>query len=273
MRHAPSDEAALLYRAALDWSLDDPIVINSRDDLVSEKKWKHLVDPYHHQVTNLLTFCRRLPVTLLADDVGLGKTISAGLIASELMSRKRVTRILIVCPKILTHQWQEELKTKFGIESIVAIGNELLSAKLKTERYAVITTYNTARLHLESLPDDSFQMLVLDEAHKLRNLFGSDDPPQVALTFQRVLEARFFKYVLMLTATPIQNRLWDLYSIIQLLTTAKGHENPFGSPGQFKRKYIVDDEKDSRRLNPEAKEEFQSIVYSYMSRIDRKSVV
>jgi superfamily II DNA or RNA helicase len=264
-----SEDSLALYKAAVEWSLDDPIVINARDDLLSEQKWKDLVEPYHHQVTNLLTFCRRLPVTLLADDVGLGKTISAGLVASELMSRKRVQGILIVCPKILAHQWKEELETKFRISSAIAIGSELLKLKPDEKVSAIITTYNSARIHLSKLPEDRFQMLILDEAHKLRNLFGSDQPPQVAVEFNRVLETRFFKYVLMLTATPLQNRLWDLYSIIHLLSTAKGHENPFGSIGQFKRKYILDDESKARRLRPEAKDEFQSIIYSYMSRIRR----
>jgi hypothetical protein len=70
-----------LYRAALEWDLADPIVIETRKDLKSEKGWQNRLQPYHHQITNLITFCRRLPVTLLADDVGLGKTISAGLIS------------------------------------------------------------------------------------------------------------------------------------------------------------------------------------------------
>lgn len=90
-----------VYRAALEWDLTDPIVIDSREDLKSEARWRQHLSPFHHQVTNLITFCRRLPVTLLADDVGLGKTISAGLIVTELMSRSRVGKILIVCPKLL----------------------------------------------------------------------------------------------------------------------------------------------------------------------------
>src|SRR2546421_8584688 len=78
-----------LYRAALEWDLTDPIVIETRKDLKSEKRWQERLKPYHHQVANLITFCRRLTVTLLADDVGLGKTISAGLVASELVARAR----------------------------------------------------------------------------------------------------------------------------------------------------------------------------------------
>src|ERR1700756_4802233 len=113
-----------LYRAALEWDLTDPIVIETRKDLKSEKRWQDHLQPYHHQVTNLITFCRRLPVTLLADDVGLGKTISAGLIISELISRGRLSKILIVCPKILREQWKEELDTKFNIPSVIVTGKE-----------------------------------------------------------------------------------------------------------------------------------------------------
>lgn len=88
-----------LYRAALEWDLADPIVIETRNDLKSEKRWQNHLLPYHHQVTNLITFCRRLPVTLLADDVGLGKTVSAGLIASELIARSRARRTWPLSPR------------------------------------------------------------------------------------------------------------------------------------------------------------------------------
>jgi superfamily II DNA or RNA helicase len=257
-----------LYRAALEWDLTDPIVIETRKDLKSEKRWHNQLKPYHHQVTNLITFCRRLPVTLLADDVGLGKTISAGLVASELIARARVSKILIVCPKLLGPQWQDELKTKFDIPAEIATGKKLIGAE-PAEVGAVITTYASARLHLDKIPDDRFQMLVLDEAHKLRNLYGVDPPPQVALRFKEALEKRRFRYVLMLTATPIQNRLWDLYSLVDLLTVARGHQNPFGSEGMFARKFIADQRDTARQLKPEAREEFRSIVYGYMSRVRR----
>ena len=86
LRKAPDPSAYKLYRAAQEWDLVDPILIRDRQDLKSEPRWHDHIEPYYHQISNLVTFCRRLPVTLLADDVGLGKTISAGLIASELMA-------------------------------------------------------------------------------------------------------------------------------------------------------------------------------------------
>src|SRR5467141_3397231 len=162
LRRAPDAAAYQLYRAAQEWDLVDPILIKDRQDLKSEHKWRDHIEPYHHQVQNLITFCRRLPVTLLADDVGLGKTISAGLIISELISRSRLNKILVVCPKLLRPQWQEELLTKFNIPSEIAIGRDLIEADLE-ETGAIITTYNSARLYLDSIPQDRFQMLVLDE--------------------------------------------------------------------------------------------------------------
>ena len=154
-RSAVADEYKL-YRAALEWDLTDPIVIETRKDLISEKRWRNHLQPYHHQVTNLITFCRRLPVTLLADDVGLGKTISAGLIASELIARARISKILIVCPKLLGPQWQDELKTKFDIPALVAAGKKLIKAEPEGVG-AVITTYASARLHLDKIPEIVFR--------------------------------------------------------------------------------------------------------------------
>ena len=257
-----------VYRAGLEWDLTDPIVIKNSDDFKSTPRWREALKPYRHQVDNLITFCRRLPVTLLADDVGLGKTISAGLVMSELIARSRLSKVLVVCPKLLCPQWKQELEEKFHIPAVIATGRELLAAD-PDDVGAVITTYNSARLYLDQLPEERFQMLVLDEAHKLRNLYGVPNPPQVAQRFQKALEGRRFRFVLMLTATPIHNRLWDLYSLVDLLTTARGHENPFGTPGMFARRFIADDKDKARQLKPEAREEFRSIVYGYMSRVRR----
>lgn len=268
LRRARSAGDYTVYRAALEWGLTDPIVIESRDDFKSEFRWKDRLEPFHHQVQNLITFCRRLPVTLLADDVGLGKTISAGLVASELIARNRVAKILIVAPKLLGPQWKDELEAKFDIPGEVVVGSKLVSAE-PDEVGAVITTYHSARAHLDKIPDDRFDMLVLDEAHKLRNLYGVDPTPQVAKVFHRTLQQRRFRYVLMLTATPIQNRLWDLYSLVDLLTVARGHENPFGSEGMFARRFIADKRETARILKPDAREDFRKIVYGYMSRVRR----
>ena len=99
-----------------------------------------------------------MPVTLLADDVGLAKTVSAGLVASELIARARVSRILIVCPKLLGPQWKNELQSKFDIPAEIAAGRKLIDAEPE-DVGAVITTYASARLHLDKLPEDRFRSI------------------------------------------------------------------------------------------------------------------
>ena len=228
-----------IHIAALEWSLDAPITISSAADIQSKRNWENRFKPYAHQVRNLITFCRRAPVALFADDVGLGKTISAGLVLSELMERRKVNRALVVAPRILLPQWQEELDSKFDIRSETATGAQLGNA-LRGKMPVVVTTYHSVRGHLDGIGATDFDMVILDEAHKLRNLHGTAKAPEFALSVREALEARVFKYVLMLTATPIQNRLWDLYSLVDLLTIAKGHENPLGSPSAFRADYVGD---------------------------------
>src|SRR5690606_16601962 len=98
----------------IEYTLAGSITIRDRSDIRSVKHWSERLEPFEHQVRNLITFCRRAPVALIADDVGMGKTISAGLIISELMVRKKVKRVLILAPKILLPQWCDELESKFG---------------------------------------------------------------------------------------------------------------------------------------------------------------
>jgi superfamily II DNA or RNA helicase len=268
----PSPAASELeYRvhiAAREYALDPPILIRDPKDIESRKHWSEELEPYAHQVQNLITFCRRAPVALIADDVGLGKTISAGMVISELMTRGKVRRVLVICPSILMQQWKEELLAKFRIQAETGTG-ALLDQLLRSRASVVITTYDSARSRLETMNGGQFEMLVLDEAHKLRNLHGSASPPLRATVIRKKLQERAFKYVVMLTATPIQNRLWDLYSLIDLLTVAKGHANPLGAPDQFAETYIADSATSARRLRPGVKERFRRVLSQYMVRTRR----
>jgi SNF2 family DNA or RNA helicase len=267
LRPARCEEEYLLHRAALEWSLADPIIINSAEDIQSRANWRDRLKPYNHQVQNLFTFCRRLPVTLLADDVGLGKTISAGLILSELMIRRRVSRALILCPKILCNQWVEELHEKFGIEGTVVIG-EQWADDLTRKASVVVTTYETARDRLDGIQPGEFDMLIMDEAHKLRNLHPGPSAPKLAMAVQSALEKRLFKYVVMLTGTPIHNCFWDLYSLIECLTVGKGHRNPLGKPDEFKQRYLLAGH-DGRRLKPLQAAGFRRILREFVVRTRR----
>lgn len=267
LRPARNDEEFQLHKAALEWGLADPLVIQSPEDFQSRPRWEGRLEPYHHQVRNLITFCRRLPVTLLADDVGLGKTISAGLILCELMARRKVGRALVICPKILGPQWAEELWSKFGIQARFATGDQLAD-ELDHGSPVVITTYESATGRLADAATVSFDMLVLDEAHKLRNLYGGQKPPKMATVIRGTLERRLFKYVLMLTATPIQNRVWDLYSLIDCLAVTRGHRNPLGPPDAFRGRFIKPGS-DGRKLVHARAEEFRRVLRQYVVRTRR----
>lgn len=263
---AEGADAFELQRAALEWTLHAPITIRGEQDIQSKKRWDSELKPYRHQVDNLITFCRRAPAALLADDVGLGKTISAGLIVAELMERKRVSRILVVAPKLLLPQWEEEMWTKFRINISAASGADVRTAMEKGND-GVVTTYHSASTYLEDLARADFDMIILDEAHKLRNLHGANKAPKMATAVRKALEQRWFNFVLMLTATPIQNRLWDIYSLLDLLTVAKGHPNPLGNPKDFKSYYINDSK--GTELNPEWSEDFRQRLSEYVVRTRR----
>lgn len=268
---AASDDDYFLHRVALQWSLEPPITIQGPEDIESRAHWQGLVEPYRHQIENLITFCRRAPVALIADDVGLGKTISAGLILSELMARGKVRRALVICPMVpLLEQWVHELQAKFALRAASARGAEIRTVVRDPTLHVVVTTYDTFRDHESTLRGDAFQAIVLDEAHKLRNLHGTRKPPILAQRIRGALKERAFRFVLMLTATPIQNRLWDLYSLVDCLAAAKGHTNPFGNPEAFSRTFMADS--NGLRLRPSERDHFRRLLSQYMVRLRRKDV-
>ena len=265
---APTEEHFQLHLAAIEYELSAPITIATEEDIQSRKHWSEKLKPFDHQIQNLFTFCRRAPVALFADDVGLGKTISAGLVLNELQTRKKVRRALILCPKMVIPQWKEELVEKFGIHSGTGVGKDL-EPWLHHQVPVVITTYESARNRMDDIRAASFDMLILDEAHRLKNLYGTPKPPEFAKLIHESLVRRDFRYVLMLTATPIQNGLWNLYSLIDCLSRAKGHENPFGTPDEFVDRYVADTKTKAVQLRDGRKTEFRRKVEEYMVRTSR----
>lgn len=263
---ARSSRAFTLHHAACEWRIDRPILIRGKDDILSREQIT--VTPYAHQVKNLLTFCRLAPVALLADDVGLGKTISAGLILTELIVRKKVRKALVLCPRILVAQWERELTDKFGLTVVTATGKEVREV-VGADRGVIVTTYETARDHLDVISNAGIQMLILDEAHRLRRLHGSKAPPLLAARLRLALEQRRFKFVLLLTATPIQNRIWDIYSLIDCLTAAKGHRHPLGAPDQFAKKYIKGPRQKALEVHAHRLPEFRGHLRRYIARTRR----
>jgi len=126
---------------------------------------KALVDPLPHQVDAVAAIVNMNPIrVLIADEVGLGKTIIAGMIIAELLERRRISRVLIVVPKAIVHQWIRELRERFGLE-FVEITRENLS---NLSRFAIISMDLAKKDDvLEVLLNTKWDLLVIDEAHRL----------------------------------------------------------------------------------------------------------
>src|SRR5699024_4669138 len=142
---------------------------------------------------------------ILADEVGLGKTIEAGLILKEYMIRGIVNNALILVPASLVSQWVHELNTKFYIPAVAfrkGIGwdyNNIIVSSLDTAKRSP---------HREEILKKEYDFVLIDEAHKLKNHQTKN------FNFIRSLNK---KYCLLLTATPIQNDLLELFNLISIL--------------------------------------------------------
>lgn len=160
---------------------------------------------------------------ILADEVGLGKTIEAGLVARELMHRGVVNRILILTPASLTYQWAEEMKEKFDLSF------QLNPRGRDYSRWdRIITSIDQAKRdgHREVVTAAKFDLVIVDEAHKLKN--------RSTLNYQLVRDLRK-DYLLLLSATPLQNDLVELYSLVSLV-----RPELFGSFSSFQRRFLID---------------------------------
>ncbi|GAA4066079.1 DEAD/DEAH box helicase [Amphibacillus indicireducens] len=142
---------------------------------------------------------------ILADEVGLGKTIEAGLILKEYLTRRLIKKVLIIVPASLVNQWASELYEKFFIKTTIAKKNPDW-----TLNNIQITSIDLAKRepHRSIILEQQYDLLLIDEAHKLKNKQTKN------YQFVRAISK---KYCLLLTATPIQNKLDDLFNLVSLL--------------------------------------------------------
>lgn len=203
------------------------------------------VDHYQHQLDAALRALRDMRGrALLADEVGLGKTIEAGIVMKELIERGLADSVLIVVPAPLTWQWHEEMLTKFHEEFVVLEDLEQLAPYLAPAVPALtpdlpqhereedrscrwIISLDRAKTPSWSLPllAREYDLLIVDEVHKLKNHRTQ------AYRFVDSLRKRF---VLMLTATPVHNDLMELYNLITILRP--GH---LGTRRAFRRNFVA----------------------------------
>ncbi len=171
--------------------------------------------PFDYQLQAARGALRRMRGrAILADEVGLGKTIEAGLILTELRLRGLADRTLVITPAGLVTQWQEELERKFGVPTVLAArewdtpGRE--PAAGSGDRPVAVASLAAARRDplKSALTRDQWDLIIVDEAHRVRA------PRSASGKLIRELRSR---HLLLLTATPVENRLQDLYEMVSLV--------------------------------------------------------
>lgn len=164
------------------------------------------VIPYPHQVATAKRVLNELQGrAILADEVGLGKTIEAGLILKEYMMRGLVKKVLILVPASLVLQWTRELNEKFNIKA-----NAQRKEWCWTTYDVVVASIDTTKRdpHRTIVLEQDWDLVIVDEAHKLKNRKTKN---------WELINLLRKKYLLLLTATPIQNDMKELYNLITLL--------------------------------------------------------
>lgn len=188
-----------------------------------------------HQIEAAL-FAFKSPLNkgcILADEVGLGKTIEAGIVLAQLWSEHK-RRILIVAPASLMRQWAAELFDKFNLPSIIMDRKQynLLKKQGNVNPFVIkdkiiICSYQMCSASQDDIRLAEFNLCVIDEAHKLRNVWTCKNIISQAIKFALADTKK-----ILLTATPIQNNVMDLYGLTTLID-----ENIFGDYQIYKEKY------------------------------------
>ena len=183
---------------------------------------KHLsgFTPLTHQLDAATEVIERMNgKAILADEVGLGKTIEAGLILKEYMIRGLASKILILVPASLVSQWAQELNQKFHIPAVI------YRKGYGWDSECIITSIDTAKRepHRSAILEQTYDIVIIDEAHKLKN--NKTKNYEFVQKVQR-------KFCLLLTATPIQNKLEEIFYLVSLLKP--GH---LGSYAKFNERF------------------------------------
>ncbi|WAA10439.1 DEAD/DEAH box helicase [Fervidibacillus albus] len=207
-----------MYRLAIE--AEQHVIIPEFDRLQSLKYLPEL-KPLPHQLEAVKQVIENMNgKAILADEVGLGKTIEAGLILKEYMIRGLVKKALILVPASLISQWVAELNKKFHIPAVPykkSIG--------WTENDVIVSSLDTAKRnpHAQIILEQNYDLIIIDEAHKLKNDKTKN---------YRFVQTLKKKFCLLLTATPIQNKIEEIFNLVSLLKP--GH---LGNASEFFKRY------------------------------------
>lgn len=235
------------------------------------------VDLNPHQVEAALFACRN-PLSrgvLLADEVGLGKTIEAGLVISQRWAERR-RRILIIVPANLRKQWHQELQDKFSLQGLI-LEAKSYNAIRKQERQnpfliasgPVICSYQFAKAKADDIKAIEWDLVVLDEAHRLRNVYKTNNV--IAKTLKEALAHVHSK--VLLTATPLQNSLLELYGLVSIID-----DRVFGDLDSFRAQFTSNGRDQAfgalrERLATICKRTLRKQVQPYVAYTARKAIV
>lgn len=238
---------------------------------LSQSLFDASVDLNPHQIEAAL-FALKSPLSkgvLLADEVGLGKTIEAGIVLCQYWSERR-RRLLVICPASLRKQWALELEEKFNLPSVV------LDAKTSREflkrgqsplnqKAIVVLSYNYANKIRDELKAIQWNLVVIDEAHKLRNAYRESNKIGQGLRWATE-DCR----KLLLTATPLQNSLLELYGLSTLID-----DHIFGDVNAFRSQYVSaggDLEGLRQRLSGFCRRTLRNQVTEYIRYTERRAI-
>ena len=233
------------------------------------------VDLNPHQVEAALFACRN-PLSrgvILADEVGLGKTIEAGLVISQRWAERR-RKVLIIVPANLRKQWHQELQDKFGLQGLI-LEAKSYNAIRKQDRQnpflfasgPVICSYQFAKAKADHVKAIDWDLVVLDEAHRLRNVYKTSNV--IAKTLKDALSRVHSK--VLLTATPLQNSLLELYGLVSFID-----DRVFGDLDSFRSQFTGREQSFSNlrdRLAPICKRTLRKQVQPYVSYTARRAIV
>jgi hypothetical protein len=240
-------------------------------DRLSMSLFDARVDLNPHQIEAAL-FALKSPLSkgvLLADEVGLGKTIEAGIVLCQYWSERR-RRLLVICPASLRKQWAMELEEKFNLPVVVldsktyreTVGRGISPFNQKS---VIILSYHFASRMREELRAIAWDLVVIDEAHKLRNAYRESNK-----VGQGVRWATADCRKLLLTATPLQNSLVELYGLSTLID-----EYLFGDLNAFRSQYVSsggDLEGLRQRLSGFCRRTLRKDVTEYIRYTERRAI-
>lgn len=200
---------------------------------------------------------------ILADEVGLGKTIEAGLVLNYVLD-SGVKKVLIALPATLRKQWEVELQEKFGLNSIIldryTVERDALEIKRRLKDRdkisIVIASYDYASKLIKRFPSVKWDFLIIDEAHNLRNVFHGTKRAKNLFDLTKGMPK------ILLTATPLQNALTDLHGLVSFIDP-----RIFGSEKVFNRRFVEggDYEELKQELLPVLYRTLRRDVGKYMS--------